>query len=596
MNWQFLLVIITKLQKNKKIYIFILLVLLMLYVIPLSMATEVDSIFQLNYSDTSSKLNSTFLENNTDENNNASNNHNSNNSYFLTNKKFPKKQSSFENNLTFESVENNVIFEFVENTYTSKFVENTSAFKSVENTYTFKNYSLLLSNKQNFGKNFTSLPSDNIESNMVNLNDHGYSSVENDLNIDIIALMLSISMGNILIYFIWSGVLVLFPIKRIETDYKEIEKYKLYVMVPSLNEKNVVENTIHRFFKTYNANYRLIVIDDGSNDGTDEILKKIALQYNNLHVITRTFPNARKGKGEALNEGLRYIKNLEDEDTEKVIIGVLDADAHIKNQDYIKILSTFNGNPDLSMIQTSVGMNTVNKWLHRMQDIEFQSCITLISNVRNYLGNAAGGGNGQFFRLSSFNNKEEIWGNSLLEDFEISTRILLEGKKTYFLDDIVVYQEPVGKIKPLIIQRTRWAQGGIECIPKYGKLIIKSPNIRNWAKFEMFFYLNLPFITSIGVLSHIISVFYNLYIIFVLNNPANIVLIIMLSISIIISFIFGTIYGLRTEYGAFKGFLAGATIPFYSILMVPASFRSIIRFLAGNRKWEKTEHVIQVKV
>ena len=417
----------------------------------------------------------------------------------------------------------------------------------------------------------------------------------NDIWDTFLTLLLSISMGTLSIYFIWSGILVLFPMKKIKASYKNIENYQLYVMVPSLNEKYVVENTIHRFFKKSNERHKLVVIDDGSDDGTGDILEKIATKYENLHIITRTFPNARKGKGEALNEGFRYIKKIENTNSENVIIGVIDADAYIKNSDYTKILSVFNGNTDLAMVQTAVGMNAINSWLHRMQDIEFQSCITLISNVRNYLGNAAGGGNGQFFRLSTFKNKEEVWGNSLLEDFELSTRILLEGKETYFLENIVVYQEPVGKIKPFIIQRTRWAQGGIECIFKYGKPILQSTYIKNMAKFEMFFYMVLPLITSIGVVGHITAIVYNAYLFFILKAPVSLELTMLFTISIIISLVFGAIYGSRVKYGVLKGLLIGSTIPFYAAIAIPVCYRSIIRFVAGKRKWEKTEHIIKVE-
>lgn len=416
------------------------------------------------------------------------------------------------------------------------------------------------------------------------------------LPMEVITIMLAISMGAILIYFVWTGILALFPMKKIKTDYEDIDKFHLYVMVPCLNEVNVIENTVHKFFVNHNDNYRLVVLDDGSDDGTGEVLKKLAPKYNNLHIITRTFPNAQQGKGEALNEGLRYIKKLEGDNTEKVIIGVIDADAYIHNEDYIKILSVFNADSDLTMIQTSVGMNVIDNWLHRMQDLEFQSCISLISNVRNFVGNAAGGGNGQFFRLQTFKDQDDVWGNSLLEDFEISTRLLLEGKKTCFLNNIVVYQEPVGKIKPLIVQRTRWSQGGIECIPKYGKLIFNSPYISISAKFEMFFYMMLPVITSIGVIGHFFSLLYNIYIVFVVQDPVNMVLAIILTLSMVISIVFGTIYGRRTDYGILKGLGMGVTIPLYSMLMIPVCYRAITRFITGSRQWEKTEHIVKVDV
>lgn len=422
-----------------------------------------------------------------------------------------------------------------------------------------------------------------------------------EIKVGFMTIMLSISFGTLFIYFMWSFILSVFPLRKSKFDDKNIEDYKLYVMVPSLNEKFVLENTIHSFFKKdgetsplFESN--LIVIDDGSDDGTDEILKRVSSEYDydNLHIISRVLPNARQGKGEALNQGLEYIKNLESSNFDNVIIGVIDADAYMYDYDYDKVIQTFNNDHEIAMVQTAVGMNVTNNWLHKMQDMEFQSCICLISNLRNYLGNPSGGGNGQFFKLSSLKNKAQVWGNSLLEDFELSTRILLEGKKTWFLESATVYQEPVGKIKDFIVQRTRWAQGGIECIPKYGKQIIKSKSIKKRAKVEMFFYMLLPFITGIGVLGHSVSLGYNIFLILAGEYVFSFDLVILVMISMLISFVFGGIYGKRTDYGILKGILMGATVPVYGMIMVPACFRAMYRFFLGQRKWEKTEHVLSV--
>jgi cellulose synthase/poly-beta-1,6-N-acetylglucosamine synthase-like glycosyltransferase len=379
-------------------------------------------------------------------------------------------------------------------------------------------------------------------------------------------------------------------------DEEGIEKYKLYVMIPALNERHVIKNTIQRFFEKNDSTLKkiesyLVVIDDGSYDGTSEILENINPFFSNLHIIQRTFPNARQGKGKALNEGLSYIKMLEsNENPEKVVIGVLDADAYIDNKNYRKILATFNKDLELSMVQISIGMNSLNGWLHRIQDIEFQSCNCLISNIRNTLGNAAGGGNGQFFRLSSIKDKNNLWGNSLLEDFEVSTRMLLEGKKTCYLKNACVYQEPVGKIRPLITQRTRWAQGGIECLFKYGNNIIKSHYLNKSAKLEMFFYMILPFITAIGGIGHFLAVTYQIIHFTLFFNIFNPSLTLLIIISFMISLLFGIVYVYKIKYGFFKGILLGLTIPVYCTLMIPVCYNAIVRYFTQKKGWEKTNH------
>lgn len=95
---------------------------------------------------------------------------------------------------------------------------------------------------------------------------------------------------------------------------------------------------------------------------------------------------------------------------------------------YRKVLQYFADDEDLDLLQTRVGMLETNNWLQLMQDVEFTVINDWIQNTRNRLGNAAASGNGQFIRVGSVASSRP-WGNALLEDFEFSTRFLMQGKK-----------------------------------------------------------------------------------------------------------------------------------------------------------------------
>ena len=49
---------------------------------------------------------------------------------------------------------------------------------------------------------------------------------------------------------------------------------KLTVLIPCFNEKKTIKRLIHKVEKI-NIKKQIIIIDDGSNDGTAKILKKI---------------------------------------------------------------------------------------------------------------------------------------------------------------------------------------------------------------------------------------------------------------------------------------------------------------------------------
>lgn len=73
---------------------------------------------------------------------------------------------------------------------------------------------------------------------------------------------------------------------------------KNIVLIPTYNEKENIERMIHKVMSLEN-DYSLLVIDDGSPDGTGEIVKSLMPQYTN-----RLFIIEREGK---LGLGTAYI-------------------------------------------------------------------------------------------------------------------------------------------------------------------------------------------------------------------------------------------------------------------------------------------------
>jgi glycosyltransferase involved in cell wall biosynthesis len=99
---------------------------------------------------------------------------------------------------------------------------------------------------------------------------------------------------------------------------------KLSVIIPVYNEKNTILKIIEKV-KKVPVEKEIIIVDDGSNDGTTEILKGI--KDENIKVI---FKNKNEGKGSAIREGLKYITGD--------IIVIQDADLEYDPNDWLKML------------------------------------------------------------------------------------------------------------------------------------------------------------------------------------------------------------------------------------------------------------------
>lgn len=101
---------------------------------------------------------------------------------------------------------------------------------------------------------------------------------------------------------------------------------KLSVVVPVYNEKNTIKEIINRV-NNVNIEKEIIIVDDGSSDGTREILKEIENTQDNIIII---FHDNNKGKGAALRTGFKTV-------TGDVVV-VQDADLEYNPQEYHKLL------------------------------------------------------------------------------------------------------------------------------------------------------------------------------------------------------------------------------------------------------------------
>lgn len=84
-------------------------------------------------------------------------------------------------------------------------------------------------------------------------------------------------------------------------------EHSLSVIIPAYNEDAIIETTIKRVsekLETLNAQYEIIVVNDGSCDETKNIAKRIS---SNLSSVTLVTYDENKGRGHAIKKGLERV-------------------------------------------------------------------------------------------------------------------------------------------------------------------------------------------------------------------------------------------------------------------------------------------------
>jgi len=143
-----------------------------------------------------------------------------------------------------------------------------------------------------------------------------------------------------------------------------------YVLItPACNEEKFIEGTLQSMVEQTVPPVKWLVVNDGSTDRTEEIVKKYSQNYPWIELINRPTRKDRNfaGKVFAFNEGFERVKNLQFE-----FIGNLDADISFGPDHFEFILSKLAQDHHLGVAGTAY---TEENWDSMRDSFEGQSSV-----------------------------------------------------------------------------------------------------------------------------------------------------------------------------------------------------------------------------
>lgn len=378
-----------------------------------------------------------------------------------------------------------------------------------------------------------------------------------------------------------------------------VEKdYDIYVMIPCMNEELVIGNTLTSILDSNYEKLHIIVIDDASEDNTAKEVKKF--DDPRVRLIQRKKPQAQQGKGEALNYVFDIIKAElveEQKSFDDVLIAIIDADTLLPEQYFEKVNFVFNNRKDVTGLQSKVRVLSDTK--NRSQDLEFAEIINATQTFRSMTGTVAFGGNGQFCKLSILDTLEDApWSKSLVEDFDLSTRLFLgeTPAKNIQLDDIYITQSGIDRDPAALVkQRVRWSQGNIQS-GKYIWPIIRSKTLEGKQKFEFLMTLFKPWLMMLEYLIVIYTgvVILDLYLFYGMNRlmfSIIVIFLLMLLYLLSINFIWAWLYNRNKERKFSLGnvFLDMFFLTGFLLTLSQIYPQATIRHFKSESGWDKTK-------
>ena len=126
------------------------------------------------------------------------------------------------------------------------------------------------------------------------------------------------------------------------------------VIIPTFNEKENIEKMIHKVFSLPKT-FHLLIIDDGSPDGTGEIIKRLQTQYTDkLFLVER---NGKLGLGTAYIKGFKWALEKKYD-----FIYEMDADFSHDPEDLERLHSACVDGADLAIGSRYVSGGKVKNW------------------------------------------------------------------------------------------------------------------------------------------------------------------------------------------------------------------------------------------
>jgi poly-beta-1,6 N-acetyl-D-glucosamine synthase len=233
------------------------------------------------------------------------------------------------------------------------------------------------------------------------------------------------------------------------------------IIIPSYNEEAVIARTISAVLNSDYRDIRVIVIDDGSTDGTADVVESKFGNEPRLKLVRKE----NGGKSTALNLGISMS------DTEIIIC--LDADTLFRYDTISKLVPHFS-DPRVGAVAGNVKVGNRNNPITIWQSLEYITSQNLdrrayaVMNAVSVVPGAVGA-----WRKSAILDAGGYETDTLAEDTDLTFRVLLHGYAIRTENSAIAFTEAPETIRTLAKQRFRWAFGTLQSLWKHRDVIFK---------------------------------------------------------------------------------------------------------------------------
>jgi peptidoglycan-N-acetylglucosamine deacetylase len=234
------------------------------------------------------------------------------------------------------------------------------------------------------------------------------------------------------------------------------------VLIAAFNEEAVIGRTIKRVLDSTYPLTEVVVVDDGSTDGTAAEVRAIATRDSRVLLVQQ--PNS--GKWAALNQGLSVVR-------EEIVV-TIDADT-VVTPDAVGHLAAAFTSPAIGAVAGVVkvgnhGRNLLTRW----QALEYITQIGVERAASAFLGAVmVVPGACSAWRRTAVLQAGGYSNATLAEDCDLTLMLHRHGWRVEQADDAVAFTEAPETLDALLRQRVRWMFGTLQALWRHGDMVFR---------------------------------------------------------------------------------------------------------------------------
>jgi cellulose synthase/poly-beta-1,6-N-acetylglucosamine synthase-like glycosyltransferase/peptidoglycan/xylan/chitin deacetylase (PgdA/CDA1 family) len=225
------------------------------------------------------------------------------------------------------------------------------------------------------------------------------------------------------------------------------------IVVPAFNEAVGIERAVRSLHASEHPELEVIVVDDGSTDGTGELVEELGLER------VRVVYQSNRGKPAALNHGVAEASHE--------IIVTVDGDTLFEPETVSHLIQPFR-DPHVGAVAGNTKVGNRSGLLGRWQHIEYVMGFNLDRRLYDVLQcmPTVPGAIGAF-RLRALVDIDGVSSATLAEDTDITIAIGRAGWRVVYAEEARAWTEAPATLGALWRQRYRWSYGTMQAAWKH---------------------------------------------------------------------------------------------------------------------------------